>query len=179
MPSSATRTARACVARDDALLREHHEMRIVDRASAARGTAPWHPRSSRSARTRRIQVRTACAILSQAEKIGQQPVGAVGAGGQLAPQAEPEINPASLAVARFDQRAGLRPRVQRKRIGRTDEVDVARVALGEEVGAALLYPTGPVLRADVFGMLNTGCVGTSTSTGAFSSVTRSVPTFAG
>ena len=63
-------------------------------------------------------------LFSQAEQIREQPVCAVGAGWQLAPQSEADIDPASFPVLCFDQRAGLAPRIQRKWIGEADEIDV-------------------------------------------------------
>src|SRR2546422_750963 len=49
--------------------------------------------------------------LRQTEKVGEQFVRAGGAGGQLTPQAETEIEPAAFADAPFDQRAELLARI--------------------------------------------------------------------
>ena len=90
------------------LLGEHHEMRVVDR----------HQRRE-ELRLRVLEVlveddadvfgrESHAYCLSQAEQVGQQPVGAVGAGRQLPPEAEADVDPASLADARLDEGAGLR-----------------------------------------------------------------------
>src|SRR3954452_1026854 len=78
--------------------------------------------------------------LSQAEKVGEQTVGAVDPGGQLPPQAEAGIDPAAAADGGFDQDAALRSGVVRERIRRSQQIDVARVALSHEIRAALLDP---------------------------------------
>src|SRR3954468_23762257 len=83
--------------------------------------------------------------LSKAHKISHQLVCTFGPGGQLAPQHQPDVDPAPLAVARFDQGAGLRTRVVRKGIGRPQQVDVARIAVGEKIRSALLHPSAPRL----------------------------------
>src|SRR3954451_9690784 len=78
--------------------------------------------------------------LSKAHKISHQLVCALGPGGQLAPQHQADVDPAPLAVARFDQGASLAAGVKRKRIGRPQQVNVARIAVGEKIGSALLHP---------------------------------------
>src|SRR5437588_10293346 len=65
----------------------------------------------------------------QADQVRQQLIGTVGAGGQLAPQAESDIDPASFADRPFDERPELFPRIIRKRIDHRYKVDVLGIFL--------------------------------------------------
>src|SRR3954451_9953976 len=75
--------------------------------------------------------------LRQAQKICQQLVRADRSRGQLAPQAETEIDPAPLPDARLDERSELLARIVLERIGHRHEVHVLRILLAEEIQAAL------------------------------------------
>ena len=85
----------------------------------------------------------------QAEQIRQQLIRAVGPRRQLPPQAEAEVEPASLADPRFDQRAELLAGVVLERVVHRHQIHVLRILLAEEVQPALLHPVGPRRRADL------------------------------
>ena len=77
-----------------------------------------------------------------------------------------------LPYVRFDQRAGLRPRIVRERIFQLQQIVVARVLLAEEIQPALLHPVLPRRFADFVRGREDRVLGASTFTGAYSSVTR-------
>ena len=111
--------------------------------------------------------------LAEADQIGQQLVRAVGAGGKLPPQPEAHVDPAALADARFDKRATLRARVEREGSSSDRDRCTAGPARRGNRGRAPA-PSRPRRRSPIrFGNVNTGCAGSSTFTGAVSSVTRS------
>src|SRR6478672_2781216 len=84
----------------------------------------------------------------EADQIGHELIGAGGPGGKLPPQPEPDIDPAALSVARFDQCSRFRAPIVCERIGQPDEIDVARIAVAEEIQPALLDPTRPGISTD-------------------------------
>ena len=63
---------------------------------------------------------------SQRDQVREQLVRAVSSRRQLTPQPEPDIDPAALAVARFDERAALDAAVVLERVLHLDEIDVLR-----------------------------------------------------
>src|SRR5262249_5188339 len=88
---------------------------------------------------------------SERNQVGQELVRAVGAGGQLAPQAETKIHPPPSAIVRRDQGAGLRSWIVGEVILELNQVLVARVLLAQEVEPAFLYPVLPGCLADLVG----------------------------
>src|SRR6476659_5683151 len=84
----------------------------------------------------------------QADQVGHETVRAWRAGRQLAPQPQPDVDPAALPHFRLDQRTGLHPAVEVERIARLYEVHVPLVAVPEEIQPALLHPSRPGLRPE-------------------------------
>src|SRR3954451_19431308 len=76
----------------------------------------------------------------QADQVRHQPVGARRPRRELAPESEPDVDPAPLPHRGFDQGASLHAAVEVERIAGLYEVNVALIALAEEVEAALLDP---------------------------------------
>ena len=100
---------------------------MVNPAGLRTSTCVWSAASRRGSRV---------GSFAEADQVRQQLVCAVGARGQLAPESQTEINPAALAVARFDERARFRTLVVRERIGEREEI----VTL--EAGVCLTIPRG-------------------------------------
>src|SRR4029079_2716291 len=89
--------------------------------------------------------------LSEAQEIRHQPERAIGAGRQLAPQAQADVDPASLADFGFDERAALGSLVVRERLLELEQgLDVRIAILGvEEVEPAFLDPARTVRSSEL------------------------------
>ncbi len=180
IPSSAPRIGASLRRRNDPLLGEHDEMRVVNahqRSEEQRfGVLEVGIENARDVFRREPHP----LLLSQAEQIGQQPVRAIGAGGQLAPQTRGRYRssgPCHTALRRalrFLARGstGTDPSIAR---GRRSADHARRESTSRAPAPSRAHDSSPIW----FGTLNTGCFGTSTSIGAFSSVTRSWPFFTG
>jgi predicted amidohydrolase YtcJ len=92
-------------------------------------------------------------------EVGEQPPAAGNAGGDLAKEDEADVGPGPLPDLRVDEHAALLARIQGERVGRGEEVHVARVARPEELDRPLLHPARPVPGADPIRPREEGMVG--------------------
>ena len=91
--------------------------------------------------------------LSQGEQVRRKGIRPIGAGRELAPQVQADVDPPALADFRLHERPALRARVVGERVGHLHEVDVALVGglRAEEVQPPLLHPPAPGRLADHVG----------------------------
>src|SRR5262245_2707014 len=81
--------------------------------------------------------------LTERNEVRENLVRAVGARGQLPPQAQADVEPSPLPVGRFDERARLGTLVVSELVLELHEIVIAGILVAEEVQAALLYPVLP------------------------------------
>ena len=79
----------------------------------------------------------------QTDQIGQELIGPFRPGGQLPPESEADIDPATFSDPGLDEGPQLLPGIVRERVDHRDEVHVSGILLAKEVEPALLYPTVP------------------------------------